>query len=198
MSLPLRPRDVSSRALRQMVRSMERVSTLAVAQQTHPGCLKKSIGTRQRKARSMSRRTHGLSYSPTYIAWQKMKNRCTNPNYYGYKHWGGRGIKICERWNDFLLFLEDMGEKPTGTSLDRIDNNGDYEPGNCRWASRKEQNRNTSRTRTVVVFGVAKSASEWAEETVISVHTIYSRLQRGYSPEEAIMNTDHRLRGLNS
>ena len=80
--------------------------------------------------------------SPTYQSWYAMKQRCQNPNCPAYKDYGGRGIKICERWMDFANFLQDMGEKPEGLTLDRINNNGNYELGNCRWATRKQQRQN--------------------------------------------------------
>ena len=80
--------------------------------------------------------------SPTYQSWQAMKQRSLNPNCPAYKDYGGRGIKVCERWMDFANFLTDMGERPKGKTLDRINNDGDYEPGNCRWSTPKEQNQN--------------------------------------------------------
>ncbi len=91
-----------------------------------------------------SRLTHGLSKDPTHISWSSMKSRCTNPGSGSYKHYGGRGITVCDRWlNSFDNFLKDMGLRPTGTTLDRYpDKNGNYEPGNCRWATWSEQMSN--------------------------------------------------------
>lgn len=80
--------------------------------------------------------------TPTYNSWVAMLNRCENPNTVKYQTYGARGIRICERWHDFESFLADMGERPTGRTLDRIDVNGNYEPGNCRWATPKEQYAN--------------------------------------------------------
>lgn len=97
-------------------------------------------------------------YSPTYGSWQSMRQRCLNPSSDGYARYGGRGIKVCERWNDFPTFLADMGERPTGMTLDRLDPDGNYEPGNVRWATAKQQatnrtsaweNSGSGRTRNV-------------------------------------------------
>lgn len=87
--------------------------------------------------------THGLNKHRLYQTWRDMRQRCYNTNYIRYNDWGGRGIKVCDRWlNSFENFLIDMGERPKGTSLDRIDNDGNYEPTNCRWATSKEQSNN--------------------------------------------------------
>lgn len=89
--------------------------------------------------------THGMSDTATYRSWGSMIQRCCNPNNPRYPEWGGRGIKVCERWLSFENFLADMGERPEGLTLDRIDNEGHYEPGNCRWSTHREQRMNQRR-----------------------------------------------------
>lgn len=89
----------------------------------------------------------GSSFTPTYRTWQGIIQRCTNPADSSYHRYGARGITVCERWREFTLFLADVGEKPPGTTIDRIDNSKGYEPGNTRWASVTEQNQNRRTTR---------------------------------------------------
>ncbi|HXB11347.1 MAG TPA: hypothetical protein VNZ45_05130 [Bacteroidia bacterium] len=88
---------------------------------------------------------HGYENTPTYDTWRCMRARCTRETNDNYMNYGGRGIKVCDRWNDFNNFLEDMGERPPGLQLDRIDNDGNYEPGNCRWVTPKENSNNRTR-----------------------------------------------------
>ena len=94
---------------------------------------------------------HGHAFdgepSPTYRSWHKMRQRCNNPNYTGYARYGGRGIKHDPHWSDFRKFLADMGERPDGKTLDRIDNEGDYCVANCRWATKAEQDNNKEQTQ---------------------------------------------------
>lgn len=132
---------------------------------------------------------HGYAGTPTYVSYQEMLKRCYNPSVIRYPIYGGRGIKVCDRWREsFLSFLKDMGEKPSRKhSLDRIDNNGDYCPENCRWATNKEQCNNKRNNRYVNAFGKIQTISEWAEETGIPPRIILQRLDRdNFSVEEAL------------
>lgn len=131
----------------------------------------------------------GKKQTPTYTCWQNMLQRCNRQNHPEYPNYGGRGIKVCERWLVFLNFLADMGEKPANLSLDRIDNDGGYNPDNCRWTDQNTQNQNRSNTLRVRVHGETKTIDEWAEESGINRITIDIRLRRGWLPEQAVTVT---------
>ena len=122
----------------------------------------------------------------TYNVWAQMLSRCRNPNLKWFHRYGGRGISVCEKWHDFREFYADMGEKPPGLSIDRIDNDGNYEPGNCRWATKKEQMLNRSVTLTVEYGGRVMPVAELAERHGLSRKLVQARLARGLSVDEAL------------
>lgn len=127
---------------------------------------KKSCGCL--RARVPNNRTHGKSKSKIHLIWNTMKNRCNNPNVKSYSYYGGRGITVCERWQKFENFLADMGERPDGCSLDRIDNSKGYSPENCRWATKEEQ-ANNKRNNVMVYFnGETHSVTQWAKKLGIN------------------------------
>jgi hypothetical protein len=115
-----------------------------------------------------------------------MMKRCNDPTAPNWHHYGGRGITVCERWLEAKNFIDDMGPRPAGASIDRIDVNGNYEPANCRWASQAEQTRNTRRTVRIEVDGVRKTALEWSSETGVPVANIRERIKRGWDAERAV------------
>lgn len=125
------------------------------------------------------REQHGLHGTPAYASWRAMRSRCNNPNFHAYARYGGRGIKICKRWSRFSLFFADMGPRPDGMSLDRIDPDGHYEPSNCRWATAKEQARNMRCNRLVMLRGVTMCLSEAAERLHTTADVVWKRLNRG-------------------
>lgn len=121
-----------------------------------------------------------------------MNQRCHNEKQVAFERYGGRSIAVCERWqNSFVTFLEDMGERPEGMSLDRIDNNGDYCPENCRWATPVEQANNTRKTRRVVVDGEVRLARDVARENGVTPQSIGQRINKGWSLEQAVGLVDH-------
>lgn len=135
--------------------------------------------------------THGYGRrgekTPTYRSWAKMIARVkAKPGAEYYSHYGERGITVCKRWESFENFLADMGERPTGCSIDRIDNNGNYEPSNCRWATRTEQNRNRRNSLFVEYRGDEMELSKACELAEIEYQTVTSRMRRGWSITKAL------------
>lgn len=131
-------------------------------------------------------RTHNKSKTGAYKVWGAMKERCLNPKNKGYRIYGGRGITVCKRWMHFENFYADMGERPRGLTLERINNNGNYSPNNCKWATIKEQLRNTRLTTFITFKGVRKSLGDWADELGINKKTIGWRLRHGKTPAQAL------------
>jgi hypothetical protein len=107
-----------------------------------------------------------------------MRQRCQNPHNKKYAQYGGRGIRVCERWEKFQNFLEDMGEKPPGKMIERVDNNGNYGPENCRWATAKEQANNTRRNRWISYSGMTLTLTGWATRIGMTPGSLYERLQK--------------------
>lgn len=143
------------------------------------GCLK-SI---RLMARAM---THGHSGTRTHRIWLNMRQRCRNPNLPDFKHYGGRGITVCERWEVFENFLADMGECPPAMSIDRIDVNGNYEPKNCKWATQKEQVNNQRKSVRLTLHGRTQTLAQWADEMGLDASCIRWRLEQGWSHERAL------------
>lgn len=136
-----------------------------------------------RACSSIRRTTHGLTGSPEYKTWGDMRQRCLHPLNARYHQYGGRGIKICESWGEFSNFLADMGPRPEGASLDRIDVDGPYSPDNCRWATAREQARNR-RIHKGSELGIA--ITEAAETVGLPYSTLQTRLKRGWSTDKAL------------
>lgn len=130
---------------------------------------------------------HGMYGTKTYQSWASMLARCTNPNAPQFCDYGGRGIKVCKRWYLFSNFLADMGVRPKNKTIDRINNDGDYELDNCRWATRKQQNNNSRHNRFVVVGGISKTVEDWSRVSGIEQSTLSHRLRLGWPPEHFLL-----------
>ena len=129
-----------------------------------------------------ARTVHGMSGTRIHKTWKKMRERCLNPNCKEHKDYGGRGIKICRRWESFKNFAADMGEHPgPGYSIERKNVNGNYCPSNCVWLHRTLQNRNRRDTIRFTFRGVTKTIFEWSDKTGISVQNLKARVYRGWS-----------------
>lgn len=142
--------------------------------------------------------THGQSKTLTYDRWCSMINRCTNPNQANFKRYGAAGISVCDRWGSFENFLADMGNCPAGHTLDRWPNGGgNYEPGNCRWATPKQQANNTKNSILVEYLGRSQTLKQWAEELGIKYATVHRRFNHSY-PLQDVFSTDSFKKGRKS
>lgn len=148
------------------------------------GCIHK----KQLTDRNIANLKHGYFGTPTYDSWSNMIDRCCNPKSLNFKTYGAKGIEICKKWRySFEEFLKDMGERPEGFSLDRIDVMGNYEPENCRWADSKTQANNRSNNRKITLGEKTLNLIEWSELTGINSSTISKRIDKyGWSIEKAL------------
>lgn len=144
------------------------------------GCLRREVSTEKAT-------THGLSAHPLYTVWASMMARCYNTKNNNYYKYGAKGITVCDDWQDLPVFASDMGDKPEGRySIDRVDNDGDYEPNNCRWATDFEQSRNTSRNVMYTVGEQTLCLEDWAAKVGMYAWTLSKRLKRGLDIEQAL------------
>lgn len=137
------------------------------------------------KCRSCSLRVHGLSNTPEYAAWRAMLHRCTNPKSKFYKDYGARDITVSDDWKDFNKFLSDMGSRPAGLELERVNNDLGYSKENCVWATRAEQMANTRMTRKIEYKNKTQSLSAWARDLGISAAALWYRVNSGWAIERA-------------
>ena len=147
----------------------------------------RSCGCLARELSAKRKLKHGGAYTLEYEIWRGVLKRCNNPSYVAYPNYGGRGIRVCDRWLSFDNFISDMGVRPhAGLSIERRDNNGDYCPENCYWATSIEQNNNTRGCRPIEFNGRAETTSQWAREYGLSQRTVRARLKNGWSVEDAL------------
>jgi hypothetical protein len=147
------------------------------------GCLHSDTTRERSTIHGHSRRKQKTK---AYIVWQNMMQRCYDPGQTKYNIYGGRGIRVCEPWHDFASFLADMGEPAPGLTLDRIDPDGNYEPGNCRWLDQKGQQNNRRSNHKITLGTETLSITEWSRRTGIDRHTILRRLRDGWPPDRVL------------
>lgn len=141
-------------------------------------------------------RRHGMKHSPEYRSWRAMIQRCTGPNHQAYDRYGGRGITVHPTWlTSFTQFFRDVGPRPADCSLDRIDNNGNYEPGNVRWATRKEQARNRKKNTLLTINGRTQCLQAWADEAGLDKNCLIGRVKTG-RPEQELLAPVGSLRNV--
>jgi hypothetical protein len=137
-------------------------------------------------------RSHGWSKTQTYRSWKDMRARCNNQNDSDFKDYGGRGIEVCGRWADFGAFLADMGERPAGRTIDRIDTNGNYEPGNCRWADAGTQANNKRSNRIIEWDGKSQTLQQWCRQYGLEHSKVSYRIRQGFPIADAFSLVDFR------
>ena len=144
----------------------------------------------------MTNNSHNMSGTSEHNTWLSMKQRCFNPNHKFYSDWGGRGITVCDRWkNSFEDFFADMGSRPSSKhSLDRIDNDGDYQKDNCRWSTRVEQANNKRNNRLITIGCVTLNLKQWTTEMGFGEKVIFDRLKMGWSESDAVLTPVHTTR----
>lgn len=179
-STPVRPKQAKWKVICECGRE-----TVVIGKDLRTGATK-SCGCLRAEKGVINNLIHGKSNTRTFRIWRRMRERCSNRRCTDWRHYGGRGIRVCERWQDFMTFLNDMGEAPSGATIERIDNNGDYEPANCRWGSRKEQARNKRDNKDITYQGRTQCVAAWAEEIGIKYSVLSSRLRRGWPVERAL------------
>ena len=129
----------------------------------------------------------GIAHTPTYLSWASMKRRCYDKNFKQYKDYGGRGVTVCDRWLESIEnFIEDMGERPEGCTLDRIDTDGNYCKENCKWSTKSEQVRNRRANFNITIDGETKCLEDWCIQYGINRSTVYSRLVRNWDIKKAL------------
>lgn len=152
-----------------------------------------SCGCIHKENLSKRRRKHLGKGTTEYNSWSLMRDRCNNPNNKSYSYYGARGIRVCVEWDDFTVFLYDMGFKPDRSySIDRIDNNKDYTSKNCKWSTMKEQVRNRNITVKYNIEGVEKPLAEWCEIYGMKYITVYKRIYDGMSIKKALTTKKRR------
>jgi len=150
----------------------------------------KSCGCLQRIASIEANTTHNHSYSNTYKIWSNMIHRCENPNNRYYYNYGDRGITVCDEWHTFENFLNDMGEKPKGLTLDRMDNDGNYCKDNCEWTTMRSQSNNTRRNVYIEFDGKRQTIAQWARELNIGYDRLYGNIRRGKTIEQILSKSN--------
>ena len=129
---------------------------------------------------------HGMSDTRTYYVWKLMRQRCSKPTDKDFHNYGARGITVCDRWQDFRNFLADMGEKPEGYSIERVDNNKGYSPDNCKWIPMSQQARNRRMVRYLTIDGITHNLSDWCRHFGIKPCRAFQRLHWGWSEYDAV------------